>query len=219
MLRGTLWASIEPVWQAAIAEAWAAYAAGSHAIGAVVTAPGGTIVARGRNRTRDAEPTTGQLHGSRLAHAEMNALYALPKDADPLSLTLWTTHEPCPLCAGAVLVSKVRRLRFASRELLAGSLEILTVNRFARSRPVEVSGPDRADVERVLVALELEFALREGWASELYLGVLRGPFPGAVATAERAHATGWLWELARSGASVEEAVDTVASDRLIAPGV
>ena len=99
MLRGAMWASIEPVWQAAIAEAWAAYAAGSHAIGAVVTAPDGTIVARGRNRTRDAEPTIGQLHGSRLAHAEMNALYALPKDADPLSLTLWTTHEPCPLCA------------------------------------------------------------------------------------------------------------------------
>lgn len=72
------WASIGRIWQAAIAEAWAAYVAGSHAIGAIVTAPDGTIVASGRNRGRDGIATAGQIHGSRLAHAEVNAILALP---------------------------------------------------------------------------------------------------------------------------------------------
>src|SRR5690348_11903173 len=36
-----MWASLEPIWQAAIAEAWAAYTAGSHAIGAVITSADG----------------------------------------------------------------------------------------------------------------------------------------------------------------------------------
>ena len=219
MLGAVLWASIEPVWQAAIAEAWAAYAAGTHAIGAVVTAPDGTIVARGRNRVRDVGAPAGQIHGTRLAHAEVNALLMLPRDADPADLTIWTTLEPCPLCVGAIAVAKVPRVHVAARDPLAGSSELVIANRFLLSRGVQFTGPVRHDVERVLTAIEVEFALRAGWATETHLGLLRAVFPGPVAAAEHAHATGWMWDLALTGATVAEAVDAVASDRLIAEGV
>jgi len=213
-----MWASIEPVWQAAISEAWAAYAAGSHAIGAIVTTPDGTIVASGRNRGRDSAATVGQLHGSRLAHAEVNAILALPRDLDPTTVTIWTTTEPCPLCIGAIAISKVRRVRFACRDPYAGSADLVDANRFMRGRAVEISGPEWPRVEAVLTVMEVEFALRAGWAHDLYLAAMRGALPGPVAAAFAAHESGSLWGLATSGASVSEAFDAVASDRLLAQG-
>lgn len=213
-----IWSSIEPIWQAVLVEGWAAYAAGSHAIGAVVTAPGGEIVARGRNRGRDGAATAGQLHGSRLAHAEVNAILALPRDLDPTTVTIWATTEPCPMCIGAIAIAKVRRVRFACRDPYAGSADLVAANAFMRTRAVEVRGPERADIEAVLTVMEVEFALRAGWAHELYLAAMRAVLPGPVEAAGAAHASGWLWRLATSGASVGEAVDTIASDRLIAQG-
>jgi tRNA(adenine34) deaminase len=214
-----IWRTIAPVWQAAIAEGWAAYAAGSHAIGAVITTDQGEIVARGRNRGRDGEATVGQVHGSRLAHAEVNALLALPRDLDPVTVTIWTTTEPCPLCIGAIAISKVRRLRFACRDPYAGSSDLGAANAFMRSRAIDIRGPERPDVERVLTVLEVEFALRAGWATDAYLAAVRAVLPGPVSAAVFGHQNGWLWALAGSGASVGDAVDTIASDRLIAQGV
>lgn len=219
MLASVMWASLEPIWQAAISEAWAAYAAGSHAIGAVIATADGTIVARGRNRVRDSLPTAGQLHDTRLAHAEVNALLGLPKDLDPTTLTLWGTTEPCPMCLGAIAISKVRDVRYACREPYAGTASHAIANPFMRLRGLSLRGPDRPDVEAVLTVMEVEHALRAGWAHEVYLGAVRAVVPGAVEAAAGAHATGWLWRLALSGASVGQAVDAVASDRLLLQGV
>lgn len=214
-----LWRSLDPIWHAVIAEGWAAYGAGSHAIGAVIATDQGQIVARGRNRGRDREATAGQLHGSRLAHAEVNALLALPRDVDPTTVTIWATTEPCPLCIGAIAIAKVSRLRFASRDPYAGSSDLGAANAFLRSRALDIRGPDRRDVERVLTVMEVEFALRAGWATEPYLTAMRAVLAGPVEAAFAARRTGWLWELARSGGTPGEAVDAVASDRLIAEGV
>jgi tRNA(adenine34) deaminase len=214
-----LWSSLDPIWQAVIAEGWAAYAAGSHAIGAVITSPDGAIVARGRNRGRDGTATPGQLHASRLAHAEINAILALPPELDPRTVTMWATTEPCPLCIGAVAIAKIGHLRFACRDPYAGSAGLATANAFMRSRAVQVRGPElAADVEAVLTVMEVEFALRAGWAHDAYLAAMVAVFPGAVQAAGAAHATGWLWRLASSGTPVGEAMDAIASDRLIAQG-
>lgn len=212
------WASIGPIWQAAIAEAWAAYAAGSHAIGAIVTTPDGAIVASGRNRGRDGIATAGQIHGSRLAHAEVNAILALPRELDPTTVTIWATTEPCPLCIGAIAIAKVCRVRFACRDPYAGSADLVAANRFMRWRAVQITGPERSDVEAVLTVLEVEFALRAGWAHDAHLAAMRAALPGPVEAAVAAHADGRLWALATAGTPVGVAFDAVASDRLLAAG-
>ena len=76
---------------------WEAYTAGTIPVGAVVTDGTGKVVARGRNRILDA-PAEGELGGSRLAHAEVNALLALPSTQLYESSTLYSSLEPCPLC-------------------------------------------------------------------------------------------------------------------------
>lgn len=104
-----LWELIAPPWRACLEEAWEAYRAGSIPIGAAVVDAAGAVVARGRNRTREARGPSGLVFGGRLAHAEVNALLALREGAvDPRSATLYATTEPCPLCMGAVAMANVR---------------------------------------------------------------------------------------------------------------
>ena len=77
---------------------WEAYLAETIPVGAVIVDEAGEVLSRGRNRTFD-EPHDGQLGGSRLAHAEVNALLALSSGQTYEDFTLYTSLEPCHLCA------------------------------------------------------------------------------------------------------------------------
>lgn len=69
------WSRLPEHWCCAFRQAWAAYVAGTIPVGAVVVDPHGVIVAEARNRIFDADdPPRGQIAGSWLAHAELNAI-------------------------------------------------------------------------------------------------------------------------------------------------
>ncbi len=101
--------------QAALAEARLAAEAREVPIGAVVV-HGGTIIARGQNRTvRDVDPT---------AHAEIVALRAAAAALDNYRLagcTLYVTLEPCAMCAGAMIHARIDRLVYAAVDPKAGA--------------------------------------------------------------------------------------------------
>jgi tRNA(adenine34) deaminase len=102
--------------QAAITEAQLAEQAGEVPIGAIIVHQN-EIIARGQNRVlRDHDPT---------AHAEIVALrqagrflenYRLSEDC-----TLYTTLEPCAMCAGAILHARIARLVYAAPDPKAGA--------------------------------------------------------------------------------------------------
>ncbi len=110
-------------WMArALEMARAAGAAGEVPVGAVVVR-NGRFLAEAHNRTvSDADPT---------AHAEVLALRKAAGrlgDWRVLDATLYATLEPCALCAGAVVLSRVPRLVYAAPDPkagMAGSLEDL----------------------------------------------------------------------------------------------
>jgi tRNA(adenine34) deaminase len=189
----TLWERVGPIWRAAIEEAWAAYAAGTVPVGAVLADPAGTIVARGRNRIFDSA-VAGQIGGSRLAHAEVNALLGLVGSSlDPRGLALYTTAEPCPLCVGAIVMANVRRIHYAAREPFAGSIAILNATAYIRSKDIVAVPLDDSDAEGVLKAIGVEFHLRASGprVAELVASSL-AIRPDAVALAEWLEATdGW----------------------------
>jgi tRNA(adenine34) deaminase len=101
--------------QAALAEARLAAEAGEVPIGTVVACEG-AIVARGQNRMlRDLDPT---------AHAEIVALRAAAAALGNYRLngcTLYVTLEPCAMCAGAMIHSRLDRLVFAAADPKAGA--------------------------------------------------------------------------------------------------
>ena len=98
----------------AVAEATAAAVDGDVPVGAIV-AREGHVVARGRNaRERDQDPT---------AHAEILALRAAAKAEGSWHLegcTLYVTLEPCAMCAGALVLSRIDRLVFGALDPKAG---------------------------------------------------------------------------------------------------
>jgi tRNA(Arg) A34 adenosine deaminase TadA len=109
-------ASFSEPMQIALAEARLAAAAGEVPVGAVVTR-GGAVVARARNRMREASDPT--------AHAEMVALRTAAEALGASRLDecdLWVTLEPCAMCAGAIALARVRRLYFGAADPKGGAV-------------------------------------------------------------------------------------------------
>lgn len=84
-----------------------ALATGDVPVGAVVVGPTGEVVGEGRN-VREAE-------GDPTGHAEVVALRAAARALGEWRLegcTLVVTMEPCPMCAGALVLARVDRVVF-----------------------------------------------------------------------------------------------------------
>ncbi|MBP1577048.1 MAG: nucleoside deaminase [Oscillospiraceae bacterium] len=100
----------------AINEANAAAALGEVPIGAVI-AQNGVIIARGHN-LRETDKHA-------LAHAEIVAINEACRKLGGWRLpncTLYVTLEPCPMCAGAIINSRIDRVVFGAFDPKAGSL-------------------------------------------------------------------------------------------------
>lgn len=84
-------------------------------VGCVVVDEEGTILGEGYNR-READ-------GSAVAHAEVEAITAACRALGRWRLegcTLYVTLEPCPMCAGAILNSRIAAVRYGAKEPLSG---------------------------------------------------------------------------------------------------
>jgi len=101
----------------ALDEARAAGARGEVPVGAVVVSPGGAVVARAGNRTRElCDPT---------AHAEVLAIRAACAAAGSERLAghdLYVTLEPCAMCAGAISAARIGRLYYGAADPRSGGV-------------------------------------------------------------------------------------------------
>jgi tRNA(adenine34) deaminase len=119
------WDDLEPAWHEAFQLAWEAFGAGTIPVGAVVTDEEGSIIARGRNRMFDTSPAVVQIFGSRVAHAEINALVGLGTERRYFDCTLWTTLEPCAQCVGAAWLSTIGSVVFAATDVYGGASKLI----------------------------------------------------------------------------------------------
>jgi tRNA(adenine34) deaminase len=135
------WAQLSAPWRTAFELAWEGLLAGSPPVGAVVVDPAGQVIARGRSRRHEATAPAGELAGSRLAHAEVNALAALPVDSTE-DIWLLVTLEPCYLCTAAAAISHVSGVWFAGSDPMWRFLEdIATFHPELQRRDYERRGP------------------------------------------------------------------------------
>lgn len=122
----------------ALHEAEQAGADGEVPIGCIIVKEG-RILGRGRNRMERLKDPT--------AHAEILAIGAACQALDNWRLdgcTMYVTLEPCPMCAGAILNSRIGRVVYAARDKRLGALgstyDILNNNPIHRVIQVE-QGP------------------------------------------------------------------------------
>jgi tRNA(Arg) A34 adenosine deaminase TadA len=108
------WEKLAPPVRRSLELAHHSLIAGGLAVGAVLTDAQGAIVAEGRNRAYDPPGGSDALQGSPLAHAEMNVLAAARTGWDLSGYTLWSTHEPCPMCGAAAVFTEIGTVRYVA---------------------------------------------------------------------------------------------------------
>jgi tRNA(Arg) A34 adenosine deaminase TadA len=181
---------VEPAWRECFELAWEGFRAGSLPVGAVLADPSGAIVSRGRNRLSDDSAPAGQVSGSFIAHAEINALATLPP-GDYTGFTLYSTLEPCFLCTAALRHSHVGAVRFAAPDPVSQGVERLPeLNPSMARRWPRREGPIGGPLEDLGAVLHLISAVDRGVTS-----VIEGheaTMPEIVRLARRLAKTGTL---------------------------
>lgn len=136
-------AALAGAWDEALRLAWDALRAQTTPVGAVIVDGAGRVIGAGRGRRYETAGPAGQLAGSHIAHAEINALAQLESGQHWEYATLLTTLEPCGMCHGAAIQSTLTRLYFAGRDPYGGTggLRWRCDNPQARRRQLSVAGP------------------------------------------------------------------------------
>ena len=65
-----------------------------------------------------------EAHGSPIAHAEMLVLQAASEEIGNwrfVDTTLYVTLEPCPMCAGAIVLARIPRVVYATTDPKSGA--------------------------------------------------------------------------------------------------
>lgn len=118
-------------------------------VGAVVVSPAGEVIGEGCNlREVEGDPT---------AHAEVVALRAAARHTGEWRLedcTLVVTLEPCPMCAGALLLSRISTLVLGAWDPkmgACGSVWDIVRDRRATHRVEVIGGVREAECSQVLL--------------------------------------------------------------------
>ncbi len=108
---------IESLMQEALREAEKSLEKGEVPVGCVITKEDGTIVGRGHNTPISSlDPT---------AHGEINALRDAARNRGNYRLPdclAFVTLEPCPMCSGALVNSRIKRVYFGAGDPGGGGL-------------------------------------------------------------------------------------------------
>jgi tRNA(adenine34) deaminase len=127
-----------PAMRLALAEAVLALPTGDVPVGAIILDPDGAVIGRGHNeREAIGDPT---------AHAEVMAIREAARAVGEWRLsgcTLAVTLEPCTMCAGAIVLSRLDRVVYGAyddKAGAAGSLWDVVRDRRLNHRPEVVPG-------------------------------------------------------------------------------
>ena len=101
--------------RAALGRAKTAFKNGETPVGAVIVRDG-KIIAGGRNKRENGKCA--------LCHAELDAIRAASKKLGGWRLVgceLYVTLEPCPMCAGAIIASRIEKVYYGASDKKAGA--------------------------------------------------------------------------------------------------
>ena len=126
-----------------------AAAAGDVPVGALVVSPDGVVIGQGCNLR--------EVQGDPTAHAEVVALRAAARHTGEWRLegcTLVVTLEPCPMCAGALVLSRVSTLVLGAWDPklgACGSVWDIVRDRRATHRVEVIGGVRERECSRLLL--------------------------------------------------------------------
>lgn len=93
-----------------------AFDAGEVPVGCVIVSPDGDIIGCGRNMREEKK--------SAVSHAEIEAIETACRKTGDWRLSgcsMFVTLEPCPMCAGAIINSRISKLVYGAKDEMSGS--------------------------------------------------------------------------------------------------
>lgn len=132
--------------QQAIGEAIKAQSVDEIPVGAIIVNKEGIIVARAYNQT--------EQKSSQLAHAEILALQQLAESKNGWRLedyTMYVTLQPCMMCLGALLLSRVGKIIYGANSQVYGvKMELLDISPAYLSATKIYAGVCEKEVQEML---------------------------------------------------------------------
>lgn len=145
----------------ALEEARIAYEEGTYPVGAIIVAPSGEIIARGRNRVYSAYDAT--------AHAEIDVIRQAGKKLFEKDLkkqcTLYCTAEPCPMCAGSLIIADIKRVVWIANDNYLGAFRKYKEGPHFKNRfdQIEMTPAPYPDLEEIQRKLSMEWDINRGY--------------------------------------------------------
>ena len=134
----------------ALKEAWKAFQKDEVPVGAVLVSKG-RVIARGHNQVEMLQDAT--------AHAEMLCITAGEAAVGNWRLTetiLYSTIEPCSMCAGAMLLSRVPKLVWGAPDLRHGA-NGSWIDLFSQTHPTHMINVEKGILEKYASSLMKDF--------------------------------------------------------------
>jgi tRNA(Arg) A34 adenosine deaminase TadA len=175
----------DAAWERALELAWESFCAGTTPVGAVVVDADGTVIAEGRGRRYETTGPPGQLAGSDIAHAEVNALAQLTAGHRYDDHVLLTTLEPCGMCHGAAVQAGLGALWYAGADPYGGTGSLTFATPQSQRRRLAVLGPLEDHRGRLAELLHILWLAAKP-AGPHVLAAQRAGLPELTGAAERA---------------------------------
>lgn len=203
-----MWNNLSEAWQCAFEEAWASFKSGSIPIGAVISEENGHIILREHNRSN--EPDTVNRN---IAHAEANALRRLDTSHYyPKTLVLYSTMEPCPMCMGTAVMSNIKHLRYAARDMYCGCVHLKDIDPYLMGQRLDYTfADDEMEFVQLTIQSYHEFRYLSQGASDIVLNRFRETNERAVILAEKLFREKTLDAFSREQKPFSEVYDYILS--------
>jgi tRNA(adenine34) deaminase len=210
-----MWESIATPWKVSFEEAWEAYCNGSLPIGAVLVDSKEQLKSRARNRINEMKSPEQQTCNNKLAHAELNVLLQMDNTKRILpDDILYTTTEPCVLCFGAIVMSGVRRVRYAAKDPLAGGASLNKSNHtLIKERGIEiVSAPHELGIIQRVIRIEFVLRYLDKMKAERLLAFETVGYESAYELAQKWYANGRLQKAKHEEEPIGTIVDSIYTE-------
>lgn len=200
-----MWEIISEPWKACFEEVWEAYCNGSIPIGAVIVSNEGEVISRGRNMINEEIKEPNRLSNSKIAHAEINAIYSSKQGLK--NATLYSSMEPCVMCFGAIVMSGIKEIYYAARDGIGGGTNLK--NDYINKRNVKINEHNPV-LEIVQLVIKTDFIYRNfGERAEELLNVWENTCPLGIQLGRKWYKEDRLINYKAANYTIEQVIEEI----------
>lgn len=203
-----MWKRISEPWRICFEEVWEAYCNGSIPIGSVIVSGEGEIISRGRNMIGEDIKDPNRLSGSKIAHAEMNAIYSSKRRLR--NTILYASVEPCIMCFGAIVMNGIKEINYAARDGVGGGTNLQ--NDYIKNRNIKIN-ENNQELEIVQLIIKTDYICRNyGERAEELLSVWEKTCPLGIQIGKRWYKENRLTNYKEAKYTIEQVIEEISKE-------